>query len=141
MPKNIVVLADGTGQLGGGYQDHRLADIPLVWMLQNAVKRGLLIYPGNKVEIKEDPNVIMHDPRDSWWAKLIFQVQERTWDTTRSDRPIIHESVLKRFKNPQNGLVPEYSPWILKFNPAVEPWVKMEKQTWYRAMKKNRTKK
>jgi uncharacterized protein (DUF2235 family) len=128
--------------VGGGYKDHHLADIPLVWMLQNAVKRGLLIYPGNQVRPKEDANGFLHDPlKDTWWAKIVFQVQARTWDTTRSDRPIIHESVLKRFKNPQNGTEPEYSPWIMKFKPAVEPWAKLEKQTWYRAMKKDRSKK
>jgi hypothetical protein len=29
----------------------------------------------------------------------------------------------------------------MKFKPAVEPWVKLEKQTWYRDMKKDRSKK
>lgn len=68
-------------------------------------------------------NGIMNDPRESWWSKFIFQVQERTLPKHRTDKPVVPASVLKCTKNPRNGTEPEYSPWILKFDPAVEPWI------------------
>lgn len=111
--------------VGGGYKEQELAGIPLVWLVQMAVENGLHIYSKYKVEILEDANGKMHDSRELilgilYWPKVRF------WDEDRSDKPIVHKSVLVR-KEATND---EYNPWILKTNYKIEPWVPYDKQSW-----------
>ena len=56
--------------VGGGYKEQDLSDIPLVWMIEKAVNHGLLIYPKHKIKIKEDANGIMHDSRGTFFTKF-----------------------------------------------------------------------
>lgn len=116
--------------VGGGYPRQQLSDIPLVWLTQMAVERGLLIYPENRVEIEEDPNGWMHDSRAG--AKRVYRRRPRRWDGTRSDRPVLHASVLARTRGVRNGEDPPYACWLDEHTPEVEPWIPFREQRWVR---------
>lgn len=98
--------------VGGGYPEQELSDIPLEWMLQMAENHGLIVYPGHKVTINRNADGVMHDSRGKWWTK-IFRKEIRSWPTETHGKPCIHESVLKRTLNQQNNKIPSYEPWIL----------------------------
>jgi uncharacterized protein (DUF2235 family) len=116
--------------VGGGYQKHNLSDIPLVWMTQMAVSKGLLIYPHHEVEIAEDANGHMHNSRGSLIAKL-YRRKVRFWPSNREDKPVVHQSVLERTKNRKNQDEPPYHPWILDLDYDKEPWMHYKDQSWY----------
>jgi len=109
--------------VGGGYKEQELSDIPLVWMIQQAVACGLRIYPKFKVEINQDENGIMHNPRQGF-PKNLFRKKVRSWNSQTHGKPVIHESVLKRKLNPENTENPPYDPWIFKLDFDKEPWDK-----------------
>ncbi len=109
--------------VGGGYKEQELSSIPLVWMMQMAVKHGLRIYPEHKVEINQDINGILHDSRQGI-LKAIFRKKIRSWDTESHGKAIIHESVFKRTPNKNNTENPVYSPWIIDVEYEIEPWNK-----------------
>lgn len=105
--------------VGGGYEEQELSDIPLVWMKDMALKHGLLIYPTTSVAIEGEINGHMHNSRGKGWTKL-FTKKQRFWDSNRTDKPIIHHSVLARNKNVSNKDQPSYKPWILDLEYEVE---------------------
>jgi len=105
--------------VGGGYDEQELSDIPFAWMKQMAVNHGLLIYPSNSVSVHGDVNGFMHNSRGKGWTK-IYRKKQRSWDITRMDKPIIHKSVLLRNKNVSNKAEPSYRPWILDLDYEVE---------------------
>jgi len=105
--------------IGGGYEEHDLSDIPLSWMLDNAIKQGLLIYSTDPVAGRENINGTMHNSRDRGWTKM-YRKESRYWDIQRAEKPIIHFSVLERKKNTSNEEAPPYQPWILKLEYEVE---------------------
>lgn len=105
--------------VGGGYNEQELSDIPLVWMKDMAVKHGLNIYPGNSVSIKGNVNGYMHNSRGKGWTKH-YRQKKRFWDSRRTDRPVVHNSVLQRKKNVNNEDDPAYKPWILEIEYEVE---------------------
>lgn len=109
--------------VGGGYKEQSLSDIPLAWMTKKAVSHGLLLYPQHKVAIAENANGHMHDARGSAITKL-FRREARSWPSGRTDKPVIHESVLERKKNQANDDNPPYRPWIVDLDYEVEPWVR-----------------
>ena len=111
--------------VGGGYPEQELSDIPLKWMMHQAVADGLRIYPHHKVPVSEDANGVMHDSRGTFWTRL-YRRQPRAWDSARRGRPVIHESVLKRTRNRMNQAEPPYQPWIAKLEHDIEPWVREE---------------
>jgi len=105
--------------VGGGYPEHDLSDIPLIWMLDRAKKQGLRIYSTDPVSNEENVNGRMHNSRGSGWTKL-YRKEPRYWDNQRTDKPIIHSSVLQRMKNTDNEDSPPYQSWILKLEYEVE---------------------
>ncbi|HSS64106.1 MAG TPA: DUF2235 domain-containing protein [Gammaproteobacteria bacterium] len=111
--------------VGGGYLEQTLSDIPLVWMMQQAVGHGLRIYPRHRVKVNEDADGIMHDSRGTWLTKL-YRKDRRRWDPGARGKPVIHESVLKRRLNRNNEADPSYRPWIVDMNHAVEAWLRYE---------------
>ena len=108
--------------VGGGYTEHGLSDISLVWMTQQAVNCGIRIYPDHKVEIAQDATDEMHDSRGKGMKKL-FRRLARSWDDERSDTPIVHRSVGVRIDAgsslPHNH---EYQPRIVDIDHNTEPW-------------------
>lgn len=115
--------------VGGGYREQELSDIPLVWLTHQAVKNGLLIYGKHEQSIKEDANGMIHDSQGTIMTRL-YRNKQRFWDISRKDKPIVHQSVLDRTKNPHNADSPPYRPWILNHDYKVEPWIRYEKQDW-----------
>ncbi len=111
--------------VGGGYKEQDLSDIPLVWMLQKAVENGLKVYPDHKVKPAEDADGLMHDSREKLITKLYFK-RVRAWNPKRQDKPIVHQSVIERTKNQKNQSDPPYHPWIRNLDHEVEPWVRYE---------------
>ncbi len=114
--------------VGGGYREHGLSDIALVWMIDQAVKYGLHIYPGHNVKIKPDPEDVMHDSRGRRVTK-IYRRKAREWPPGRPDTPIVHESVLKRVEALQGSPRP-YRPWILDVDHGVEKWEPDKVRSW-----------
>lgn len=114
--------------VGGGYSEEELSDIPLIWMLTEAKQHGLRIYPEHKVNLNPDPNGKMHNSRGSTLTRL-YRRRVRSWDSQKRGKPTIHESVKMRKLNPNNAEAPPYDPWILKMEHKVEPWPKAEKET------------
>ena len=100
--------------VGGGYPEQELSDIPLIWMLTEAEQHGLRVYPKHKVILRLDPNGVMHDSRGSTLTQF-YRRRVRSWDAAKRGKPSVHESVLMRKLNP-------YDPWILKMEYEVEPW-------------------
>lgn len=115
--------------VGGGYLEHGLSDIALVWLTEQAVTHGILIYENFDVDIDENTFEDMHDSRGSS-VKRAFRREVRNWDATRPDRPIVHESVNVRAKAESEPSDKKSSPWILGFDPAQEPWKNYETQSW-----------
>ncbi len=105
--------------VGGGYPIQELSDIPLVWMKTMAINHGLFIYPEHTVSIHGDVNGYMHNSRGKGWTKL-YRKKRRFWDNNRKDKPVIHNSVLQRRKNVNNGDNPPYKPWIVELEYEVE---------------------
>lgn len=107
--------------VGGGYPEQKLSDIPLIWMLTEAKEHGLLIYRDHKVNINPDPDGLMHDSRKGV-PGILYRRKERSWDSRTHENPRVHESVLLRKFNRNNTLTPAYDPWILKKDHEVELW-------------------
>jgi uncharacterized protein (DUF2235 family) len=108
--------------VGGGYREHGLSDIALVWLTNQAVDAGVAIYPDHEVRIAEDASAKMHNSRGSGMKKL-FRHGVRSWDARRSDKPIIHGSVQARVDiGPGLQHNDAYQPWIVELDHEVEPW-------------------
>ena len=109
--------------VGGGYDEQNVSDIPLMWLTQKAVEHGLRIYPRHKVELNPDVNGVIHDPRGSRLTRL-YRRAVRTWDPKTCGKLVIHESVLERTRSPHNQEDAPYAPWILEHEYEREPWIK-----------------
>jgi uncharacterized protein (DUF2235 family) len=111
--------------VGGGYEEQTLSDIPLAWLTSMAVNKGLRIYPDNKVVIVEDASGKMHDSRGEFWTKL-YRRKIRFWPADREDKPVVHQSVLERNHDKSKN----YHPWILSESYEVEKWIHFKDQKW-----------
>ena len=107
--------------VGGGYKEQELSDIPLIWMIEEAKKVSLKIYPKHRVIIKPDPNGLMHDSRKGF-PNSLYVKKVRQWIPETHNKPVVHESVLMRKLNKQNTESPLYRPWILNLDYEVESW-------------------
>ena len=105
--------------VGGGYDEQELSDIPFLWMKDMAVNHGLRIYPSASFSINADVNGQMHNSRGKGPTKL-YRKKQRFWDSKRTDKPIVHKSVLQRKKGVNNEDDPPYKPWILELEHEVE---------------------
>jgi uncharacterized protein (DUF2235 family) len=101
--------------VGGGYPDDSLAQIPLYWMIQEAKACELVFKPDNPraiAEIKEaqDKDGRLYDSRSGaggyyrYGPRRISRLCNEQFSTTTNDEvfisaPKIHESVFKRIKN------------------------------------------
>jgi hypothetical protein len=104
--------------VGGGYPQKGLSDIPLVWLTRAAVRHGFRIYSGHTVRIHEDPDGPMHDSRAGFPGRL-YRASPRTWDASRPDPPVVHETALIRRRNVANRDDPAYEAWLYS-TPGVE---------------------
>jgi uncharacterized protein (DUF2235 family) len=100
--------------VGGGYPEQGLSDIPLEWIKNEAEKKGLLTFKTSRLGTNPNPNGKMHDSRGSKLARL-YKRKVRTWDAARKDEPVVHSSVYERQEKDT-----DYKPWIMNKNPI--PW-------------------
>ncbi len=100
--------------VGGGYREHQLSDIPFIWMYDKAVSCGMKIYERDRIHLSPKADGMMHDSRSGGINKL-YRREVRSWPKSRPDKPVIHQSVLERAEKK------DYSPWILDTNYEVEP--------------------
>ncbi|SFV57438.1 Peptidoglycan binding domain protein [hydrothermal vent metagenome] len=96
--------------IGGGYKEQEVSDIPLQWMTAKAISRGLLIYPNNRVSINPNVNGKVHDSRKDFPMNL-YTKKRRKWDNQRDGIIKIHESVLERIFDVDGK---PYKPWVLE---------------------------
>lgn len=97
--------------VGGGYEEQNLSDIPLEWMLKKAVPCGLRMYANHNVKINPDVDGNMHDPFD---GPMPWRREVRSWDSKKHGKPKVHSSVANRSLNNQNKSNSTYDPWILQ---------------------------
>lgn len=107
--------------VGGGYKEQDLSDIPLIWMIEEAKQHGLKTYPKHKVKTHPDANGFMHDSRKGF-PGFLFRKATRTWNPQTHQKPVIHQSAILRKLNKENTEIPPYNPWIFNLEPEVEPW-------------------
>ncbi len=107
--------------VGGGYKEHELSDIPLTWMVLEAKDCGLRIFSKNDVEINQKYDGTMHDSRKGF-PKNLFRKKIRSWNSETHGKPVVHESVLLRKFNRQNEESPAYAPWLQKLDFDTEIW-------------------
>ena len=113
--------------VGGGYKEQELSDIPLIWMIEEAKKAGLKIYPKHKVKVQPNANGFMHDSRKGF-PNSLYVKKVREWNLETHGKPVVHESVLLRKLNKQNTDSPPYKPWILNIAYEVEPWSESQRK-------------
>lgn len=110
--------------VGGGYPEPELSDIPMVWLTRKAIQHGLRMFPPHRVQIREDVQGVMHDPCASGWQRL-YRRKVRSWPAETHGPPVIHESVFARRTGCDGRSA--YRPWILEGRAEgdflVEPWV------------------
>lgn len=116
--------------VGGGYKEEELSDVPLIWMVEEAKKCGLRIFPKHKVKTNPDADGFMHDSRKGFPGSL-FRKSTRTWDTETHGKPVIHESSKLRKLNKQNVAIPKYDPWIFKLDSEIEPWPEYQRKMYH----------
>ncbi len=107
--------------VGGGYEQQGLSDIPLMWMTEMAKQNGLRIYKNHIVPVDQDIKGEMHDSA-SGFPGSIYRKKERSWDEGTKGKLIVHESVTERKLNRLNKPEPAYDPWVLKLDHEIEPW-------------------
>lgn len=112
--------------VGGGYKEEQLSDIPLIWMIEEAKKFGLKLYPKHKVKTQPDANGIMHNSRKGFPGSL-FRKKTRSWNSESHGKPLIHQSALLRKLNQHNTESPPYKPWIFSFERDIELWPEFER--------------
>ncbi|HEY3384555.1 MAG TPA: DUF2235 domain-containing protein [Vicinamibacterales bacterium] len=109
--------------VGGGYPDDSLAHVSLLWMAEQAVKRGLLMQGGAIAawRTKANTNGPIYDSRHGLAG--YYRYQPRAIAKLSSDRtagvsvarPKIHESAFERIRAGTDG----YAPVVLPANYAV----------------------
>jgi uncharacterized protein (DUF2235 family) len=108
--------------VGGGYDETGLSDIPFHWMVEKAEKYGLRIYNKDALKFNGDANATMHDERKNGFGRM-YRKGLRFWPEKDENgdpygAPSIHPSVKKRVKNRENCDDPVYSSWI---SPYLDP--------------------
>ena len=125
--------------VGGGYKEQNLSDIPLVWLTQKAVEKGLRVYHKYDVDIQEDPNGVMHNSRGTAlelepYSPLIRRIIDQGVPATdllgiaKGDLPETHWFHLGRLITSVNGMMetttptmPEGIPKARACNTSTEP--------------------
>lgn len=105
--------------VGGGYLLQDLSDIPLNWMVREAIQQGLRIYSKHEVESRPSASGMIHNS-SKWYFKESARKdckRLKELELVSDFIPTVHESVVER-KNE----VDSYDPWILTRDYKKEPF-------------------
>ncbi|MEE9130120.1 MAG: DUF2235 domain-containing protein [Phycisphaerales bacterium] len=83
--------------VGGGYLTKDLSDIVLEWMVQHAVRLGLLLYKNKDREdpmCTPNPNGYLENSRKTHFKRTIFKKKQRDWKREAFGQPLIPDSVI-----------------------------------------------
>lgn len=86
--------------VGGWYDERDLSDISLMWMLEKAEAKGLILREGWRNGLKPNHKGMMHESRVGFWRlwkPVVRQIPENS---------LMHESVIQR-KNANMGYSPQ----------------------------------
>ena len=75
--------------VGGGYQEHFLSDIPLNWMIAEAKEFGLRLFTKHEVDVFPDPDGVMHNSRKGF-PKNLFRKEIRSWNSETKGELFVH---------------------------------------------------
>ena len=103
--------------VGGGYPDDSLAHVSLLWMADEAFKKGLKFHAHirNLWVARADPNGPIYDSRRGLGAyyrynpRSIFKLTRDHFADVNIPRPKIHESVFRRIRSERD----DYAPIVL----------------------------
>jgi uncharacterized protein (DUF2235 family) len=114
--------------VGGGYPDDAMANVPLKWIMDEAARCGLQFKqkPNAAEEIESDENLRgrMYDSRHGtagyfrYGPRKIEYICGDTIEKVFVKRPKVHESVFERIKTGTDG----YAPTVLPANYALVRW-------------------
>jgi len=79
--------------IGGGYEDHKLADFACKWLLQEAEKQGLQIEPHLTASLDPEATAKQHEE-----YKGLYKIRGKKERRTIPPGSIIHSSVKKRYE-------------------------------------------
>jgi uncharacterized protein (DUF2235 family) len=104
--------------VGGGYPKDGLAYVSLIWILNEAISRGMKVYPSALQEFQQlaDAHAVMGDSRAGLAAYYRYdprRISALCKDDFRKvdiERPKIHDSVLERIKGQRLPYVPHALP-------------------------------
>jgi uncharacterized protein (DUF2235 family) len=83
--------------VGGGYDDPALSEIPLLWMVSRARARGLAFEPGSFEQLEPDPLADMHNSFTGFYPLLGSVDRLREPDGgCRADRAAVASSAIRR---------------------------------------------
>ena len=106
--------------VGGGYPDDSLAHVSLLWMADEAFKKGLKfhVHLRNLWVARADPNGPIYDSRRGLGAyyrynpRSIFKLTRDEFADVKVPRPKIHESVFRRIQSGRDDYAPIVLPRI-----------------------------
>jgi hypothetical protein len=87
-----VWFAGAHGDVGGGYPDHGLADIALLWMIGRAERHGLAFDAKSICKLRPDPVATLHD------SSTGFFKNRKHIDRVIKKHSLVHRSVDTRLK-------------------------------------------
>ena len=94
--------------VGGGYPDDTLAQVPLCWMIEEATEKGLRFMPWvvKGYTALEAPTGQIYNSRA--WGGLFYRYQPRDVQLLMGEgnRPLVHHSVVTRMAHGNDGYAP-----------------------------------
>ncbi len=98
--------------VGGGHLKGNLANIPLKWMVENAVAQNLILNNDDLLSLPSDPNEHLHTTFNLWNQYKIRAWPEKDDNGEPRGKPNIHPSVFQRTQGKNNSNIQPYEPWI-----------------------------
>jgi len=86
--------------IGGGYAETELSDLPFKWMIEEAMEHGLIIRDGVMEQMKGNAQGLLHNSVTGIFEKLKTRPRATPKVANASKSKNIHKSVFDRQKNP-----------------------------------------
>jgi uncharacterized protein (DUF2235 family) len=111
--------------VGGGYPDDSLAYVPLCWMIEETINKGLRFRPEFVSQLVgyASSNGRIYDSRAGFGAFYRYQPRDAKALMGKGNRPIIHHSVVTRMALGSDGYAPISLPYDIDIVPQYGPVV------------------